>query len=337
MFRRTRVQPTYLCALLLVAVTGMAQTLPETLPPTGDFGPDPQPGAVLQKVPADVILVKGAVPSASDHSVPLPEEGGVVKGVYKNRYFGMSWTLPDDWSEPFGGPPPSESGGYVLSNVVPAPKFKGPSKGTVLISAQDMFFAPMPADDAKELIAYRREHLEPYYDVERAPAELTIAGRPFSRFDYESKVAGIHWAVLATTVRCHAVQFVFSSRDPKLIESLVKDLDAMKFDDAGWPRCVADYVTRANVIERVDPVLKDRRFNAIPARLVVDKKGRVKHVHILSAFPEQAQLITDALLQWRFKPYLVNGEPVEIETGVTFNAPPRNRKTTAPPVSTASD
>ena len=334
MFRRTVVQPTYLCALLaLAAASGLAQTLPpENVPPGGDFGSTPAPNSVVEKIPADVIIVKGAQPHASDRVTPLPEDGAVAKGVYRNSYFGMTWKLPDGWSEPFGGPPPSDTGLYVLSNVVPEAKYKGPSKGTVMISAQDIFFAPMPARDAKELIAYRREHLEPYYELENAPSEMTLAGRPFARFDYQSRVAGIHWIVLATEVRCHAVQFVFSSRDPKLNEALVADLnEKMTFaDDEKWPRCVADYATRANILERVDPVLKDRRFNPIPVRVVIDRKGKVKHVHILSAFGDQAQIITDALMGWRFKPYTVNGEAVEIETGLNFGAPPlRQRVVTA--------
>jgi hypothetical protein len=44
----------------------------------------------------------------------------------------------------------------------------------------------------------------------------------------------------------------------------------------------------------------------------------VQHIHFLSAFPDQARVITDALRQWKFKPYLRDGKPVEVETGVMF-------------------
>jgi hypothetical protein len=71
----------------------------------------------------------------------------------------------------------------------------------------------------------------------------------------------------------------------------------------------------------------DHRFNPIPVRLIIDRYGRVKHIHIISAFPEQAKIITDALLQWEFKPYIKNGEPVEVETGVMFGNMPIRTKT----------
>jgi hypothetical protein len=326
MFRRTVVQLTFLCA----AVAGAQVLPPDAVPPSGDFAPATTT-SVVQKLPTDVILVKGAEPSASDGKTPLPEQGQVSKqDVYVNRYFGLTYPLPEDWKESFKGPPPSDHGTYVLANILPGPKFKSPIKGTILFSAQDIFFTMADAHDAKELIAYRKDHLEPYYDIERQPAEVTIAGRKFERFGYGSKVAGLHWVLLATQIRCHAVQFVLSSRDPELLEKLVKDMDRMTLPEeaspAGgkgggdWPLCVANYARPENIVQRVDPDIKDRKFNEIPVRVIIDQKGRVKHVHLISAFADQAKVITDALLQWKFKPYLRDGNAVEVETGIMFGA-----------------
>jgi protein TonB len=58
-------------------------------------------------------------------------------------------------------------------------------------------------------------------------------------------------------------------------------------------------------------------------RVVIDREGNVKHIHFLSAFPEQAAAVSDALRQWRFKPYIRDGQPVEIETGILFGRAPR--------------
>jgi hypothetical protein len=35
----------------------------------------------------------------------------------------------------------------------------------------------------------------------------------------------------------------------------------------------------------------------------------------------KSKAITDALVQWKFKPYRRDGEPVEVETGVLFGRP----------------
>jgi hypothetical protein len=66
-------------------------------------------------------------------------------------------------------------------------------------------------------------------------------------------------------------------------------------------------------------------------RIIIDKEGRVKHIHFLSAFPDQAKSITEALS--RFKPYLRDGRPVEVETGIMFGRAPRS---TTPPSTNAA-
>jgi len=70
-------------------------------------------------------------------------------------------------------------------------------------------------------------------------------------------------------------------------------------------------------------------------RIIIDKDGKVKHIHFLRAFPDQSAVITPALLQWRFKPYLKDGQPVEVETGIMFGrAPPRIASSPRPKSST---
>jgi Gram-negative bacterial TonB protein C-terminal len=131
-------------------------------------------------------------------------------------------------------------------------------------------------------------------------------------------VTGLHWYVLATQVRCHTVQFVFTSSEPRLIEGLLHAMSETTLEEGAAPVCVKDYASGDNVIKRVQPFFAERRFNAVPVRLIIDTAGKVKHIHFLSAFPDQAKAVTDALLQWQFKPYSVNGQPVEVETGILF-------------------
>jgi hypothetical protein len=204
-----------------------------------------------------------------------------------------------------------------------------------LVAAQDLFFSLTPAANALELIEHTEDHLPANYKVERPPTTVSIANRSFVRFDYYSPAAGLHWYVLATEIRCHLIQFAFTSRDTKLIESLILDMNRMKLPaDAdplsgvgggdGVPVCIKDYARGENVTKRVDPYFTERRFNAIPVRIIVGKDGSVKHIHFVSAFPDQAKSITDALSQWKFKPYVRNGQPAEVETGILFGYAPRS-------------
>ncbi|HEV3037152.1 MAG TPA: hypothetical protein VHA33_05130 [Candidatus Angelobacter sp.] len=119
------------------------------------------------------------------------------------------------------------------------------------------------------------------------------------------------------------------NRDTKALEELIKDMDSkMKLQleastsgGGSVPVCIKGFASGENVIERVEPVLTERRYNAIPVRLIIDKQGTIKHIHFLSAFPEQEKAISDALKQWRFRPYERDGQRLEVETGIMFGRP----------------
>ena len=321
---------------LSASLAAVAQDAAEENPPQGgDFSNNPN----ASKVPQGVILITGAMPSASDASTPVPEGGTVTEKAFLDPYFGMAYQLPLGWTQKYVGPPPSDNGYYVLAQIEPGKGFKSDNPGTILISAQDLFFSLAPARDAIEQINFRKSRLSADYKVERAPAEVKIANRLFIRMDYMSPVAELHWYTLATQIRCHSVEFLLTSRDPALLERLVRSMEQMvQPENAGpatgrgggdAPICVKDYASGDNVMHRINPVFTERKFNPIPVRLVIDKNGRVKHVHVISAFSEQSKIITDALLQWEFRPYRVNGQPVEVETGIMFGTAPQPQRKAA--------
>jgi hypothetical protein len=324
--------------VLSVSLIASAQNSPSQQPPAngGDFSSVTSP---ITKVPKDTIIVKGAWSSASDPVTPVPEGSQFTSGVFSNRYFGISYSLPSDWTKNYDGPPPSDSGRYVLAQIKVGGPNKTSSRGSILITADDMFFTPLPASNALQLVNYMKDNLQADYKQEEPPTPTKIAGRPFTFFAYWSPVAQLHWYVAATEIRCHAVQIVLTSRDTKLLASWLLDLDKMTLPaeaapTAGtgggdFPVCVKDYARGKNLLARVEPIFTTSRANPVPVRIIIDKSGKVKHIHFISAFPDQTKAITDALFQWRFKPYLQNGQPVEVETGIMFGRTPRALTTSA--------
>ena len=51
----------------------------------------------------------------------------------------------------------------------------------------------------------------------------------------------------------------------------------------------------------------------------ISKTGDISHVKVLSGDSQLSRAASDAVKQWKYKPYLLNGEPVEIQTQVTIN------------------
>lgn len=287
-------------------------------------------GQSVSSVPEAVILVKGASPSADDSVTPLPEDARIEGNEFKDRYFQMSFRLPNGWTEKYKGPPPSENGRYVLAELIPTTSADTHSSGSILITADDVFFQPSPVANAPDVINYAKNHLQDDYQVEHPPQQLELGGRQFSTFAYGAPSAELHWRVMATQLRCHTIEIVLASSDTRFIDNAVRELDKMKLPseestaDAGpFPVCIKDFARTGNLLKRVDPVLTERRFNPVPVRVIIDRTGVIRHIHFLSAFPDQARAIADALADWKFKPYIVNGQPVEVETGILFGHPQR--------------
>jgi protein TonB len=58
---------------------------------------------------------------------------------------------------------------------------------------------------------------------------------------------------------------------------------------------------------------------AVQLLATISKTGDITTVKILSGEPQLARAAADAVKQWKYKPYLLNDSPVEIQTQVTIN------------------
>jgi hypothetical protein len=267
----------------------------------------------------------GAVPSSYDAAAwqsANPEDGKVADGVFVNDYFDLSYRLPEGWTEGLAGPEPTQSGYYVLGTWAP----KRDLVGTVLVVAQDMFFAP-DSSEARNIVAEFRQVMSAVdgMTIDSEPAPVSVGGRPGYRIDFSG--VGLFRSMIAIEIRCHVLTFNLTSRDPELLAGLVRSLDNLasvrKMSDP-IPECLRDYATSENVVHRVEPDDVGAKAVSIPVRMIVATDGSVKHVHVIRASAVQRRNIEGALRQWKFKSYVRHGRPVEVETGMTFNFKPAN-------------
>jgi TonB family protein len=87
---------------------------------------------------------------------------------------------------------------------------------------------------------------------------------------------------------------------------------------------VASRVAEANLIHDVAPQYppeagRARVEGAVVLMAVIGKDGSVQDVRVESGLPLLAQAAIDAVRQWRYRPYLLNGEPVEVDSRITIN------------------
>jgi hypothetical protein len=169
--------------------------------------------------PEGVILVKGPWSSASDSVTPVPEGGSVTNNVFRDQYFGMTLRSASRIGPRNTKDRRRRKRSLRAGADPPADTYKGPARGNILITAQDMFFTPLPQPMLSNSSITRR----------------TICSRLQSgTAAYEIKIAAVLYFLcllvsgsraalvcLATEIRCHAVEIVLTSRDTKLLESLM--------------------------------------------------------------------------------------------------------------------
>jgi periplasmic protein TonB len=51
----------------------------------------------------------------------------------------------------------------------------------------------------------------------------------------------------------------------------------------------------------------------------ISKEGTIQNLQLISGHPMLAPSAIEAVKQWRYRPYLLNGEPVAVETQVVVN------------------
>jgi protein TonB len=68
------------------------------------------------------------------------------------------------------------------------------------------------------------------------------------------------------------------------------------------------------------PLAKQARIQgAVLLQATIGKDGSIQNLRVQSGHPMLTQAAIDAVRQWKYKPYLLNGEAVEVETTVQVN------------------
>jgi protein TonB len=90
---------------------------------------------------------------------------------------------------------------------------------------------------------------------------------------------------------------------------------------------ISQGVSQGLVIKRVPPrypsaALAFHAQGTVEIEVTINKEGNVTNPKVLSGSKIFVQSALDAVRQWRYKPYYLNGEPVEIQTQITIQFKP---------------
>jgi protein TonB len=289
------------------------------------------------------------------HSQAVPKPAETARPQLSIADFGLVYPLPNDWVRATklfrrrvesSDPAPNFD---VLLAAVYVPKSN--------LSETSPFFSLLalrqPATDCKKslegMIAHSQGKKEqPEGDVQ----EFSAAGRDYFRVNLARGVGGRHQCVICTTASGHLLVWRAGAPKEKGLDAIVATLNsitplpqqsattsaqstglkddategALSNPDAAQPQRmkVANGVTAGPLIKRVNPVYPaDARSAYIQGTVVlqaeISKTGDITDLELVDGPIELAGSAVAAVRQWKYKPYLLMGQPVIVDTQIQVN------------------
>jgi len=83
-------------------------------------------------------------------------------------------------------------------------------------------------------------------------------------------------------------------------------------------------ISPAQLMNRVEPVYPKLAIisgvqGEVKLHAIIARDGRIISLNVISGHPLLVRAAEDAVSQWRYRPYILNSEPVEVETFITVH------------------
>jgi periplasmic protein TonB len=92
----------------------------------------------------------------------------------------------------------------------------------------------------------------------------------------------------------------------------------------GGPKRITSQLSEGQLVNRVEPIYPHiAAISGIQGQVklhaIIGRDGRIQSLSAISGHPLLLRAALEAVEQWRYRPYVLNGEAVEVETLITVN------------------
>lgn len=282
--------------------------------------------------------IKTPVPPAA------PSVGSFDNNAYTNDYFDIFYPLSRDWVRQTGvvrnklAAEGASQGAYVLLAAVHIPQDTDPlradSSFTVLAKARS------GTQDCKQYLENGASELQSQKEGKQKGevSQFAIAGRDFYRADFEYRQGPDHRTFLCTVTKDFLLQWNIIGWSKQAIEVAVETLNSVTSVPAATreqpkPAAEADHpnrvpvsagVTTGLLIKKVQPIYPPEARSAriegtVLMQATINKTGDVVDLEVLSGPIELVVSAVNAVRKWKYRPYLLKGEPVAVQTQLVVN------------------
>lgn len=285
------------------------------------------------------------------HSQSVPESHDTAQSRLSVADFGLAYPLSNDWvratellrrkAESSGAAPTFD----ILLAAVYVPKSN--------ISTTSPFFSVrayrQPADCKKSLEAMIAHSHDKKDRPESGVEGFSAAGREYFRVNLARGAGGRHECVICTMSDNHLLVWYAGASNDKGLDTIVATLNAItalpkrSAAESAQPAApkneeepskeliahpervkIASGVTQGLLIKRVRPDYpEDARAahiqGTVKLRAEISKEGDITDLELIDGPIELAGSAVAAVRQWKYKPYLLMGNPVTVETTIQVN------------------
>jgi TonB family protein len=290
---------------------------------------------------------------------PAYENGSLADNTYTNECFGLSLPIPDGWqvnSIGANGKAIHLSGGNLVLLMIRQPK-EGSSGNGIGLTARDPSALPPTTEAFVSNFVHAQINADPQHrELLRDAYTVDYGGRNFVRSDYKQALNGhpLYLALVFTKFRGYYIGEMITAGLQEGLEESAKSLQHISFrNDEPEPKCVmkgndnssgiisgiissspgpssggrvrvSQKVSQGLLAKKVPPHYPDDARQAriqgqVVLQAIIDTNGDVKDLSLVSGHPMLAPAAIDAVKHWKYKPYLLNGLPVEVETQIVVN------------------
>jgi protein TonB len=126
-----------------------------------------------------------------------------------------------------------------------------------------------------------------------------------------------------TLVLVGAVGLWLINTNPTRAESTAGDTAAQQSEQPPAAHASKEEMT-ALVLKKIPPEYPEAAKKAhiqgqVVLRAIISQDGDVENLLIISGHPQLVPSAIDAVKQWKYRPYLQQGKPVEVETEIDVN------------------
>ena len=151
---------------------------------------------------------------------------------------------------------------------------------------------------------------------------------PYSQIAHPVEIVGIRHAEDSGEVPAPEMPGIYVPGAVQVLETARQSLmadpphNAQPVQQEKHPVKLSEGVVQAQLIARIEPeyprlAVQTKTEGTVRLHAIISRDGRITSLDVLSGHPFLVRAALDAVRQWRYRPTMLNGEPVEVETTIT--------------------